>query len=70
MGFLASEWMLKIGAFIIGTEPELILKSRWVVPTKILETGFQFKYPLIEKALKDIIAKVPMKQYRLFKTNV
>lgn len=66
IGLPAYEWMLRIGAPIIGTEAELVLKSRWVIPTKILETGFQFKYPLLENALKDIISKVPRKQYHLF----
>lgn len=66
IGLPAFKWMLRVGAPIIGTELELILKSRWVVPAKILETGFQFKYPLLEKALKDVVSKVPRKQYQLF----
>jgi len=66
IGLPAFKWMLRIGTFLIGTEPELILKSRWVVPTKILETGFQFKHPFLEESIFDIINKVPRKQYRLF----
>ncbi|MGE5106055.1 MAG: TIGR01777 family oxidoreductase [Sphingobacteriales bacterium] len=66
LGLPAYEWMLRIGALLIGTETELVLKSRWVVPTKILETGFTFNYPLLEDALKEIIVKVPGKQYHLF----
>jgi NAD dependent epimerase/dehydratase family enzyme len=58
--------MLQIGAPLIGTELELVLKSRWVVPTKILESGFRFTHPLLESALSDIIHKVPRKQYHLF----
>ncbi len=65
-GLPAYKWMLLIGAPVIGTEPELVLKSRWVIPTKILETGFQFKHPFLENALTDIISKVPRKQYHLF----
>ena len=65
-GLPAFDWMLRIGAMIIGTSTELILKSRWVLPTKILETGFRFKYPLLKDALTDIISKVPRKQYHLF----
>lgn len=65
-GLPAYKWTLKIGATLIGTETELILKSRWVVPTKFLETGFAFKYPLLEDALKEIISKVPRRQYHLF----
>jgi uncharacterized protein len=66
IGLPAYKWMLQIGAPLIGTEPELVLKSRWVVPTKMAETGFQFSYPKLEEALKDIIRKVPRKQYHLF----
>ncbi len=65
-GLPAYEWMLKPGAALIGTETELILKSRWVIPARILETGFQFKYPLLKEAFEDIISKVPRKQYHLF----
>lgn len=62
----AYEWMLKIGAAIIGTETELILKSRWVLPAKITCAGFQFKYSKLEDAIKDIILKTPRKKYHLF----
>lgn len=65
-GLPAFEWMLRLGAPVIGTEVELVLKSRWVIPTKILETGFTFKYPLLEDALADIIGKTPRNQYHLF----
>lgn len=66
IGLPAYEWMLKMGASLIGTETELVLKSRWVIPTKILESGFTFKYPLLPDAFKDIIAKIPRRQYELF----
>ena len=62
----AYEWMLKIGASLIGTDTELVLKSRWVVPTKILESGFKFRYPLLQDAFTDIINKIPHRQYHLF----
>jgi uncharacterized protein (TIGR01777 family) len=65
-GLPAFEWMIKIGTAMIGSEAELVLKSRWVVPTRIIETGFHFKYPLLKDALEDIISKVPRKQYHLF----
>ena len=66
IGLPAFEWMLKLGAPFIGTETELVLKSRWVLPTKMLQSGFQFKYPHLEQALKNIVEKVPRKQYHLF----
>lgn len=65
-GLPAFEWMLKIGAAVIGTETELILKSRWVLPTKLLQAGYQFKYPVLEDAAKEIISKSERKQYHLF----
>jgi uncharacterized protein (TIGR01777 family) len=42
-GLNIPKWMLKIGAKIMGTEPELILKSRRVYPENLLNTGFTFK---------------------------
>jgi NAD dependent epimerase/dehydratase family enzyme len=54
-GFPASEWMLEIGAFFMRTETELILKSRRVVPTRLLQTGFKFKYPFIQQAIPDLV---------------
>lgn len=65
-GLPAFEWMLNLGSFFIGTETELVLKSRWVIPTKISESGFQFKYGLLKDALRNVIANTPPKQYRLF----
>lgn len=65
-GLPAYEWMLKIGAPLIGTEAELLLKSRWVVPTKMLQSGFRFKYDLLENAFKDIILTTARKKYQLF----
>nr|WP_207893810.1 TIGR01777 family oxidoreductase [uncultured Tenacibaculum sp.] len=41
-GLSATKWMLKIGAKIIGTETELLLKSRNVYPEKLLDLGFEF----------------------------
>ena len=64
-GLPAPAWLLKVGAAFMGTETELVLKSRWVIPTRIQETGFVFKYPYIQDALKDILQKVPRRQYRL-----
>ena len=51
---------------IIRTETELILKSRWVIPTKLLESGFAFKFPEIETAFRNLMEKIPRKAYHLF----
>jgi uncharacterized protein len=55
-GLPAPVWLLKMGAVIIKTETELILKSRWVIPERLSAAGFQFEYPQIDKALKQILS--------------
>lgn len=47
-------WMLKVGAIIIGTETELILKSRYVFPQNLLNEGFSFDFPMITSCLNDL----------------
>ncbi len=51
-GLHATKWMLAIGTRLLGTEAELVLKSRWVVPTRLLELGYVFKAPYIKDAVK------------------
>ncbi|MEO6719834.1 MAG: TIGR01777 family oxidoreductase, partial [Ferruginibacter sp.] len=65
-GLPAYSWMLKIGAALIGTETELILKSRWVLPTKIQAAGFNFRYGILNNAIEEIIHKTPASRYHLF----
>lgn len=66
LGLPAYEWMLKIGAGLIGTETELLLKSRWVLPTKLLESGYKFEYADIRDAFTEIVQGTPRKAYHLF----
>ena len=54
-GLPASKLILEIGAFVISTETELVLKSRYVLPERILEAGYTFKYPTIESAYQSLI---------------
>jgi uncharacterized protein len=54
IGLPASRWMLEIGAVFMRTETELILKSRRVVPARLLERGFAFKFPLWQDAARDL----------------
>jgi NAD dependent epimerase/dehydratase family enzyme len=49
------KWLLEIGAKIIGTETELILKSRNVIPERLLQSGFTFKYTNIQTALNNLL---------------
>ncbi len=53
-GLPASKWMLELGAFFIRTETELILKSRRVVPARLLESGFSFEFSRWNDAVRDL----------------
>jgi uncharacterized protein (TIGR01777 family) len=53
-GLPATKWMLEIGAVFMRTETELILKSRRVVPARLLEHGFRFAYPDWQTAAHDL----------------
>ena len=53
-GLPAREWMLEIGAALMRTETELILKSRRVVPGRPLEHGFRFKFPNWDVVARDL----------------
>jgi uncharacterized protein len=53
-GLPATEWMLEIGALVLRTETELILKSRRVIPTRLLQSGFDFQFPTWPDAARDL----------------
>ena len=55
VGLPAMRWMLEIGAIVMGTETELILKSRRVVPARLLESGFSFTHPNWPDAALDLV---------------
>jgi uncharacterized protein (TIGR01777 family) len=57
-GLPAARWMLEIGALFMRTETELIIKSRRVVPGRLLESGFEFHFPRLEAALTDLLPKM------------
>ena len=50
-------WMLEIGAFFLRTETELLLKSRWVLPKRLLDSGFKFQFPIWESAAQDLVRR-------------
>jgi uncharacterized protein (TIGR01777 family) len=54
LGLPAKKWMLEIGAVFMRTETELILKSRRVVPARLLKHGFTFEYPYWPDAALDL----------------
>lgn len=57
VGLPATKGMLELGALVLRTETELVLKSRRVVPGRLLEDGFAFRYPSWPAAAADLCAE-------------
>lgn len=56
-GLPASEWMLELGALVCQSETELILKSRRVIPARLLESGFKFQFSTWVDAARELCAR-------------
>ncbi|GAA1798201.1 TIGR01777 family oxidoreductase [Agromyces neolithicus] len=54
VGMPAWRWMLEPAMWALRTEPELVLKSRWVLPGTLTAAGFTFRHPDLREALKDV----------------
>lgn len=55
IGLPAFSWMVKIAApLLLRTDPELALYGRYVVPSRLQEMGFEFRFPTLEPALRDL----------------
>ena len=55
VGLPATRWMVELGAFVLRTDTELILKSRRVVPGRLLGAGFAFEFPAWLEAARDLV---------------
>ena len=53
-GLPAARWMIELGTFALRTESELVLKSRRVVPGRLLDAGFAFRFPAWPDAARDL----------------
>lgn len=56
-GLPATASMLEVGAFFLRTETELIMKSRRVVPGRLLASGFEFRFPEFKRAVEDLVGR-------------
>jgi uncharacterized protein len=56
-GLPTPAWTLEIGALLLRTESELVLKSRRVVPTRLLQEGFRFLYPEWPAAARELVSR-------------
>ena len=55
IGLPATETMVRFGArWLLGTDPELALYGRYVVPQRLIESGFSFEFPDLDGALADL----------------
>jgi uncharacterized protein (TIGR01777 family) len=61
IGLPATRWMLEIGALVLKTETELIIKSRRVIPNRLIELEFSFHFPFMRQALEDLLANRKVK---------
>ena len=57
-GLPAPAWLLEIGTFLLRTESELVLKSRRVVPARLLAAGFRFAFPAWPAAARHLVAAI------------
>jgi uncharacterized protein (TIGR01777 family) len=58
VGLPATAWMLEIGSFFLRTETELVIKSRRVVPKRLQDAGFEFRYPTLDLAIDELFARL------------
>jgi uncharacterized protein (TIGR01777 family) len=56
-GLPTPEWFIEIGTWLMRTESELVLKSRRVVPGRLLDAGFQFLFPEWPSAARDLVTR-------------
>jgi len=57
IGLPATRWMVALGAFFMRTETELVLKSRRVIPTRLVDAGFSFDFPEWPPAAADLVTR-------------
>lgn len=57
IGLPAPTWALTIGAALLRTETELLLKSRRVVPGRLTQAGFEFHFPSWRSASQDLVSR-------------
>lgn len=57
LGLPCTRWMAAVGAFVLGTDTELVLKSRRVAPTRLLEAGFRFQQPDWPGAARNLVGR-------------
>jgi uncharacterized protein (TIGR01777 family) len=57
-GLSATRWMAGVGAFVLRSDTELLLKSRYVLPRRLTSAGFAFDFPAWPAAAADLVKQV------------
>ncbi len=57
VGLPAADWMIGAAGMLLRTESELVLKSRRVIPGRLLDAGFQFQFPEWPAAARDLVSR-------------
>jgi uncharacterized protein (TIGR01777 family) len=57
IGMPLPTWLLAAGAVFLRTEPELILKSRYAIPARLLQAGFDFHFPDWRGAAQNLVQR-------------
>jgi uncharacterized protein (TIGR01777 family) len=57
IGLPSPQWMLAVGAFLLSTETELVLKSRRVIPGRLTDAGFDFHFPVWRGAAENLVER-------------
>jgi uncharacterized protein len=57
IGLPATKWMVKLGAWLLRTEAELVLKSRWVRPLRLEQEGFRWRHRNAEAMIADLLTR-------------
>ena len=57
VGLPVPRWLLEPGMVVLRQESELVLKSRWVVPARLVDAGFTFRWPDLGPALTDLVQR-------------
>ncbi|WP_406010347.1 TIGR01777 family oxidoreductase [Streptomyces sp. NBC_00637] len=58
VGLPATKWMAELGALALRSDTELLLKSRRVVPGRLLDAGFAFEHAEWPEAADDLVRRV------------
>ncbi|WP_404433764.1 DUF1731 domain-containing protein [Microbacterium lacus] len=57
IGLPAWRFMLEPAMWALRTEPELVLKSRWVIPDVLESAGYRFAHPELAPAIREVVSR-------------